>query len=357
MKKFNLFFLFFLLFSSCASLDDLLIDSPQYNSTSTSSTKEKTNTAHSNSVSNAKKSETQLEKFSRIFMEDNEKLTIEDGKASIESIESILQPKNINAIGDITESDLSEPGRPYYFKLKALYKGYDASTKKARIQDLEQKNSSMLDNALGAAFGLNTDVYSLDMFDAVIPTLPAEANSPATFYLIAVRITEDENGNTGNQSTAMIRFVRDIEKPFFTPDNFILTNGMHYITVEDAHAPTQQDVMAAYFFGGAISSDSVFDPTEYSLVDLMDARAAMDKKDLRNNYTLPSVKIKYVSEVLFMGQTNTIITVCTDDKILTEHMNFTGRASNVNKGEKVRVYYTICKNPLEEWEIQAIEYF
>ena len=310
------------------------------------------------SVSNniKKKGETQPEKFKRILLEDNEKLTKgEDGKITIDSIENMLQPKSISAIVDITESDLSESGKPYYFKLKALYKGYDKSIGKARVQDLGDANNSMLGNALGAAFGIDTDVYSLSMFDSVIDTLPTEANSIATFYLVAFRITDDGEGHTGNESAAMIRFVRNIEKPYFNPENFIISNGMHYITVEDAHEPTQQDVMAAYFFGGGNSADSVFDPTVYPLADLMDARVAMDKKDLRNNYTFPSVKVKYVSEVLFMGQTNTTITLCTDDKVLTEHMTFTGRASNIKKGEKIRVYYTIYKNPLEEWEIQAIE--
>jgi hypothetical protein len=115
--------------------------------------------------------------------------------------------------------------------------------------------------------------------------------------------------------------------------------------------------MAAYFFGGAAgnSSSSVFDPIAYPLVDLMDARVAMDKKDIRNDYTFPTVKVKYVSEVVFKGQSNTTITVSTDDNVLTERMNFTGRASTIKNGDKVRVYYTIAKDPLEKWEVQAIE--
>jgi hypothetical protein len=87
----------------------------------------------------------------------------------------------------------------------------------------------------------------------------------------------------------------------------------------------------------------------------MDARVAMDKKDIRNGYTFPAVKVKYVSEVVFKGQSNTTITVSTPDNVLTERMNFAGRASEVKNGDKVRVYYTIAKDPLEKWEIQAIE--
>jgi hypothetical protein len=81
----------------------------------------------------------------------------------------------------------------------------------------------------------------------------------------------------------------------------------------------------------------------------------MDKKNIRNNTTFPTVRIKYVSEVIFRGQSNTTITVSTDDNVLTERMNFTGRASSVRNGQKIRVYYTIAKDPLEKWEIQAIE--
>lgn len=302
------------------------------------------------------KKESQVKKAERILLEDNEKLTKgETGTISVENIESVFQPKEIKSINEITEKDLAEPGQPYYFKLTALYKGYDNTVNKVLLQDLSQKKSSVLDAALGTVFGIDTDVYSLNAFKAAISELPIEANSTATFYLVAFRITDDENGNKINESAVLVRFVRNIEKPYFNPKNFIVSNSMHYITIEDAHVPTQQDVMAAYFFGGRNASGSVFDPTAYPLVDLMDARAAMDKKDIRNNYTFPSVKAKYVSEVLFMGQTNTTITVCTDDKILTERMKFTGRVTNVKQGERIKVYFTICKNPLEEWEIQAVE--
>ena len=132
---------------------------------------------------------------------------------------------------------------------------------------------------------------------------------------------------------------------------------MHYITVEDAHSPTREDVMSTYFFGATTgnSSSDVFDPVVYLPADLMDARAAMNKKDYTKDYTLPTVKVKYVSEVLFLGQSNTTISVSTADNVLTERMSFTGRASSIKRGERIRVYYTIAKDPLEQWEIQAIE--
>jgi hypothetical protein len=236
---------------------------------------------HVKSVS-PKQSETQLEKFQRLFAADSEKLIVgSDNKTTVESIEIAFQPQSIASIDEITEAKLNDPGRPYYFKLRAIYKGYDKDAKLALLQDLGQKKSSMTDMALGAVFGVDTAVYSTRVLggDAIVATFPTEANAVATFYLIAVRFTENE-GRQINETGVFIRFVRDIEKPYFDPAKFIVVNGMNYITVEDAHVPTQQDAMSAYFFGGATgnSSASVFDPIAYPLVDLMDARVAMDKK-------------------------------------------------------------------------------
>lgn len=303
------------------------------------------------------KVETQMEKFQRLLVADNEKLVAgSDNRATVESIETVLQPQAINGIGEISNEKLNEPGRPYYFKIQAIYKGHDANAKRVLLQDLGKKQSNMMDTALEAAFGVDTNVYPMEYFDAIVPTLPTEANAVATFYLIAARFTELE-GKQINQTEKLIRFVRNIERPSFAPSKFIVASGMHYITVNDARVTTQQDVMMNMFLGGAANSSSsnVFDPIVYPLVDLMDARVAMDKKDLRNDYTFPRVRVKYVSEVVFKGQSNTNITVSTTDNVLTEIMNFTGRASSVRNGERVRVYYTIVKDPLEKWEIQAIE--
>jgi hypothetical protein len=296
-----------------------------------------------------------MEKFQRLFLADSENLVVgSDNMTTIESIESAFKPQVINGIGEITNEKLSEPGRPYYFKIRAIYKGYDANAKRVLLQDLGEKQTSTMDVALGAAFGVDTNVYSSSIIggDAVVATFPKDANSIATFYLVALRIDD-----TSKESAFFIRFVRNIEKPSFDPSKFIVASGMRYITVNDARVTSQQDVMMNMFLGGASgnSSSNVFDPIVYPLVDLMDARVAMDKKDLRNDYTFPRVRVKYVSEVVFRGQSNTTITVSTADNVLTERMNFTGRASSVTNGEKVRVYYTIAKDPLEKWEIQAIE--
>lgn len=292
------------------------------------------------------------EKFLRLFADDYQRFTKEKETKTVEdSIETTFHPENITSIKEITKEKLTEPGRPYYFKVKALYKGYDAEAKKAIIRDLERKQSSVSDMAFKASFGVDTDSYPLALASAEASDLPPEANAAATFYLVAAF---DDNSR---ETAILIMFVRDIEKSRFNPAHFILTSGMRYIRAEDAHVPTGADAMAAYLFGGSTGNapNDIFDPTEYPLADLMDARAAMNKKDPLNERTFPTVRVKYVSEVLFLGQSNTTITLSTTDNILTEKMSFTGRASSLKKGEKVRVYYTIAKDPLEEWEIQAIE--
>jgi hypothetical protein len=312
-------------------------------------------TASQSESKSQQKIETQTEKVLRLIGVDSEKLVVgSDNMATIESIEASFQPQEIAGIGEITDAKLSEPGRPYYFKLRAIYKGYDKEADRARLQDLGQKQSSTLDTALETVFGVDGNVYSAPNLggDTIVATFPTDANSIATFYLVACRINDE-----GNQSTFWIRFVRNIEKPVFDPSKFIVTSGMHYITVNDAHVTTQQDVMMNYFLGGSSGNvpSSVFDPIAYPLADLMDARVAMDKKNYMNDNTFPTVRAKYVSELLFKGQSNTTITVSTTDNILTERMNFTGRASAVKNGDRIRVYYTIAKDPLEKWEIQAIE--
>jgi hypothetical protein len=306
----------------------------------------------------ARKGEAQLEKFGRLVTADAEKLVIgSDNMATVESIEAAFQPQVITGIAEITRARLSEPGRPYYFKIRAIYKGYDTRAKKALLQDRGERQPSTMDAALGAAFGVDTSAYSVDLLsDAIIATLPADANSTATFYIIAAQFTEDE-GKPINETLIGIRFVRDIERPAFDQSKFIVASGMRYITVNDARVPSQQDVMMNMMTGGAMgnSATNIFDPIVYPLVDLMDARVAMDKKDIRNDYTFPTVRVKYVSEVLFKGQSGTTITVSTDDDVLTERLNFTGRASVLRTGERIRIYYTIAKDPLEKWEMQAIE--
>ena len=301
------------------------------------------------------KTETPLEKFKRLYKADYEKLVVgNDNKVTIESIEAVLQPQDINSINEIKNVKLNEFGKPYYFKMRAIYKGYDANTEEVRLQNLKQKKTSVTDTAMKVAFGIDSAIYSVNITSSSVSTLPNEANAIATFYFIVTNLSDIDDIK---ENEIFIRFVRDIEKPRLNPANFIVASGMHYITVEDAHSPTQEEVMSAYFFGGTMgnSSSDVFDPVVYLPADLMDARAVMNKKDYLKDYTLPTVKVKYVSEVLFLGQYNTTITVSTVDNVLAERMTFIGRTSSIKRGEKIRVYYTIAKDPLEKWEIQAIE--
>jgi hypothetical protein len=304
------------------------------------------------------KGESQLAKFQRLVTADQEKLVVgNDNRATVESIEAVFQPTVISGIGEITAEKLNEYGRPYYFKVRAIYKGYDADAERARLQNLGEINNSTLGNALETLFASDSNVSSVRYFDAAIGAFPKEANTIATFYLIAAKFNEDENGNSvSEESGCWIRFVRDAGNPLFNSSNFVVANDMHFITVEDAHVPTQQDAMMAMMgYGSMNDSSSVFDPAVYPSVDLLDARIAMDKKRYGNDNTFPTVRVKYVSSVVFKGQSGTSITVATSDGVSTERMTFGGRATGINNGDNIRVYYTIAKDPLEIWQIQAIE--
>jgi len=120
-RLFGLFFSFLMaasLFIGCVSLDSV----------------ESSNTVSQKPIEPVQKPETQLEKFQRIFTADSEKLVVgSDNVTTIESIEASFKPQTINSISEITESLLSEPGRPYYFKIRSIYKGYDQEAKKSTI--------------------------------------------------------------------------------------------------------------------------------------------------------------------------------------------------------------------------------
>ena len=78
--------------------------------------------------------ESQLEKFQRLVMADNERLKVgSDNRATIESIEDVFQPRTISEISEITNESLSEPGRPYYFKIRAIYKGHDQRNERVML--------------------------------------------------------------------------------------------------------------------------------------------------------------------------------------------------------------------------------
>ena len=311
------------------------------------------------------KTEDESDKLMRILKEDDQKLVVgSDGKPTIESIETTFHLKTIASINEITNTVLSEPGRPYYFKIRAIYKGYDKEADKVYLQDIGENQANVKNAVSGVIFGINTDVFAIDIVDVTVPTLPTKENSIADYYIIAFRSTEY---NPPDDIGILIRFVRNIEESGFDPAKFILAYDARYITVNVYQQKNElqqmgEAVLLSMLGGRSMPQRPVgniyyVDPITYPLVDLMDARVAMNKKDLFNDYTFPTVRVKYVSEVVFKGQTNTTIRVSTSDNVLTERMDFTGRASTIQNGEKIRVYYTIAKDPLEIWEVHAIERF
>jgi len=318
------------------------------------------NEAASGTKSQPQKVETdeeQVAKFNKLLEQDfkpireRQKANGEGWKATAADIDEILKPREVSGAEANIFMRSAETGKPYYFKIRAIYKGYDKKNKFILLEDTT-KTVSQEDELLGKAFGVDVAVYAVYSSDE--PTKVKESNTVATFYCLGYRATE--NGRSEQRLQAITIDDANIVT-LFDKSKFIVASGLSYISPSSVSVPNQQDIMMNMFTGGVSGNNSanIFDPIKYPLVDLMDARVAMDKKDLRNDYTLPRVQVKYVSEVVFKGQSNTNITVSTTDNVLTEIMNFTGRASSIRNGEKVRVYYTIAKDPLEKWEIQAIE--
>ncbi|GBU28635.1 hypothetical protein R84B8_02195 [Treponema sp. R8-4-B8] len=277
--------------------------------------------------------ETQQEKFWRLFEADSDKLiTGSDNRVTVESMESAFKPV---VITDLSEAASilakSEPGIPHYFKIQALYKGYVTEPSSIFLQTKIEKN-------------IHNTVHNwiVGYFKGIEGTFPNEVNCIATFYIVEGRFTEPKD-NFG----IWVRFVRNIEKPLFDPSNFYIANDKRFVTSSDIHLPSAED--------NSIFSESVFDPAVYPIFDLFDARIAMDKKNWADDNTYPTSRVKYASEVIFRGQSGTTIVVSTKDNFLTERMTFYGRVNSINAGDKVRVYFTIHKDPIERWEVHALE--
>ncbi|GHV79057.1 hypothetical protein AGMMS49944_08480 [Spirochaetia bacterium] len=251
----------------------------------------------------------------------------------------------------------AELGKLYYFKTRAIFKGLKKSPddKHYSMVYLKELGEGTVENDLfSIAYGVDTSILSVSCEDVVVSTLPEDANCLVTFYAYGYKI---KNSPFSDSNIILrIRIARDIEK-LFVASNFTIASGLHYITVNDTSLSSGQNIMMSLFTGGDMGNDSanVFDPIAYKIVDLFDAKAAMDKKDYRNDYTFPTIRVKYASELVFKGQTNTTISVSTSDNALTQRMDFSGRTSSIKTGDRVRVYFTIAKDPLEEWKVQAIE--
>jgi hypothetical protein len=323
-------------------------------------TVEETYTEESLRAKREEKKKTGLEgqktRFTEQFQKDMQLLTArreskgEGGVLTAADLDEILNPVIILRKKGLDLAH-SEPGEPAYLKVRAIYKGFDKKNGNIYLE-FTSPDISMEESLLHEAYGVDSAVFSVLQDEE--PVRVKEPNTLATFYLVEVWLSE--RGKSASLLSLLFIDDNDIVV-LFDKSKFIVASGMSYISAYDTFIFTQENIMMNLVMGGNAGtvSANIFDPIKYPLVDLMDARAAMDKKDIRNGYTSPAVKVKYVSEVVFKGQSNTTITVSTDDNVLTERMNFTGRASTVKNGDRIRVYYTIAKDPLEKWEIQAIE--
>ncbi|MDR0655224.1 MAG: hypothetical protein LBG22_02820 [Treponema sp.] len=320
--------------------------------------------------------ERQIENINKLIQEDTELLAArkkEKGELlGTVDLDEILKPWVIFRKQGL-ESVVYDVGTRYWFKIRAIYKGYGKEEEigtPVYFEDIiENGQSPNTEEALlSMAYGVDTSVYAVhtlgEVFSASgitvfdnITSILKEPNTIVTFYCCSFRLIEK---NRRPRLVIWLLFIDDTSiTVLFDRSKFLVASGMSYISTSDGDAFTAspESVLMSLSTGGIIGNKSanIFDPLKYKLVDLMDARVAMNKKDIRNNYTLSEVKVKYVSEVVFKGQSNTTITVSTADDVLTEKMNFFGRASTIKNGDRIRVYYTIAKAPIEKWEIQAIE--
>jgi len=281
----------------------------------------------------AEPNETQQEKFWRLYEADSSKLVAgSDNRVTIESMEAAFKPVVIADLSEATSllAEL-EPGIPRYFKFQALYKGYVTEPASVFLQTKIEKNM------------LNTvHNWIIGYFQGLEPTFPAEVNCIATFYIVTGRFTEPKD-----EVSIWVRFVRNIENPVFEPSRFFIANDKRFATLSDVRLPSSEN--------NVIFAEAVFDPAVYPVFNLFDARIAMDKKNWTDSNTYPTAPVRYASEVIFRGQSGTTIFVSTEDNFITERMSFYGRSNSIKIGDKIRVYYTIHKDPTERWEAHALE--
>ncbi|GMO49612.1 MAG: hypothetical protein Ta2G_06650 [Termitinemataceae bacterium] len=304
----------------------------------------------------------QMQKFQTQFKVDIQKIVDfaakngKDYKLTVPDFEKLLKAQNISGKKALESLNSAEPGKLHWFVITAIYKGYDKVNAKLLLEDISEKTKAekTQEALISSLYGVDASIFVLNDVEEE-PAKVKEPNTIATFMCYGVHFAT--YGESGSQ-LYLLGIGSENIKPLFNSSNFAMKSGVHFIKVEDAQQQTQANAMTNFFLGGGQQGNAetdVFDPVKYPLVDLMDARAAMDKKKHSNEYSLPTVRVKYVSEVIFKGQSGTVVTVSTPDGILTEKMNFTGRATNVKNGSKAKVYYTIAKDPGEIWDIQAIE--
>ena len=278
--------------------------------------------------------ETQSEKFWRLYEADNSKLVVgSDDRITIESLEAVFKPVILTSSSEMISilNDL-KPGVPHYFKITALYKGFT----------IEPNPTIALQIKIEKNIFNTVHQLVIGYFKGIEVSFPSQVNCNATFYLVGGKFTEPNN-----EIGIWVRAVRNIENSPFDPSKFILAVDKRFVTLNDVYLTSTNN--------NSTNTESIFDPALYPVFNLFDARIAMDKKKWGDNNTFPGKPVKYASEVIFRGQSGTDIFFSTEDNFITENMTFYGRVGSIKKGDKIRIYYTIQKDPAETWDVHALE--
>ena len=291
-----------------------------------------------------------------------------DWTASLADVERLFRTKEVTGKDAFTFLQTAELAKPFWFKIRALYKGYDKEEKDMYMEDLPENNrATTLEATLTNIFGINT--YTFTIYNSDEPQRYKEPNTIVTFIVYGYRLSVE-----GQDVSLLSAFSADDIVALFDSSKFVLANNLKYISASietKSNAEDARNIMRSMVLTGTVPSafynkvqgnqspnstpENVFDPVRYQKGELLDARSAMNKKNIRDENTLPGVRIKFVSEVIFKGQSNTTVTVSTSDNAFTQQMEFLGRSSNTKAGDKIRIYYTIAKDPLEKWEVHALE--
>jgi hypothetical protein len=242
-----------------------------------------------NTFSFGQTKESQVEKFARLLEELESKLVKDaNGEISSESLDNGLHPVTISSISEITEKNLVEAGKPYFYKIKAIYKGADREAKRIVIQDVNSDNLLNDNFLLSITNSISSVRDAGDLNEESLKRLPKESNSIATFYICAVRIDD-----VSREWAYWITKVRDITPCPLKNENFILSNGLSFITPDSVFAQTDQNTMAKMLLGESASNTNIFDPLSYRFVDMMDARGAMNKKKVSDDRTFPRIPVLF----------------------------------------------------------------
>ena len=322
--------------------------------------------------------EEQNAKFEKLFDADlnsimewateQQKIKGKDWRASVADVGRFFQAKEVTGKDAFTFLQTAELAKPFWFKIRALYKGYDKEEKDIYMEDLPENNrTTTLEATLTNIFGINT--YTFTVYNPDEPQRLKEPNTIVTFIVYGYRLSVE-----GQDVSLLAAFSADDIVALFDSSKFVLANNLKYISASietKSNVESDLNIMKSMALTGTVPSafynrvqgnqspnstpENVFDPVRYQKGELLDARSAMNKKNIRDENTLLGVRIKFVSEVIFKGQSNTTVTVSTFDNAFTEQMEFLGRSSTIKTGDKIRIYYTIAKDPLEKWEVHALE--